>query len=141
MSRTNYANTSILKKMALDTGAAEYKNSSTQTSKSLITLTYVRDLQGAGATEEDEEEEETEKPTGTNLPTTPYSETAAGFKSSHWLNYARDTEGLGGKGNRMVNVSVQCDIKIAAAHYRQLQKHCIDLRIENERHMKQSHEL
>ena len=44
MSRTNYANASILKKMTIDTGTSEYKNAGTQTGKSLVTLTYVRDL-------------------------------------------------------------------------------------------------
>ena len=44
MSRTNYANASILKKMTIDTGANEYKNAGTQTGKALVTLTYVRNL-------------------------------------------------------------------------------------------------
>ena len=69
------------------------------------------------------------------IASTPLSDKAAArLKSSHWLNYARDTEGLGAKGLKNVNVATQCDIKIAAAHYRQLQKYCIDLRIENEKH-------
>ena len=53
-------------------------------------------------------------------------------KGKEWLDYARDTEGLGNKGIKNVNIAVQCDIKVAASHYRQLQRHAIDLRLENE---------
>jgi len=55
------------------------------------------------------------------------------LEKGDWLKYSRDTAGLGKKGNRHVNVYTQCDIKIAASHYRAVQKQCIELRLENEK--------
>lgn len=40
------------------------------------------------------------------------------IEKGEWLKYSRDTAGLGKKGMRNVNVYTQCDIKIAASHYR-----------------------
>ena len=44
-------------------------------------------------------------------------------KEVEWQNvaiFARDTEGLGNKGIRNVNVAIQCDLKIANTAYRNL---------------------
>ena len=50
-----------------------------------------------------------------------------------WLKYSRDTYGLGKKSINNVNVYTQCDIKIAASHYRVVQKQVIEFRLENEK--------
>ena len=55
--------------------------------------------------------------------------------------YARDTLGLGYKGARNTNIGIQCDIKIAASHYRQLQRQCIDMRLEKEKMIVREREL
>ena len=55
--------------------------------------------------------------------------------------YYRDTLGLGNKGARNTNIGVQCDIKIAAGHYRQLQRQCIDMRLEKEKMIAREREL
>lgn len=62
------------------------------------------------------------------------------LEKGDWLKYSRETIGLGKKGANMVNVYTQCDIKIAAAHYRAIQRQCIDYRLENDK-LKQNEEM
>lgn len=96
----------------IETSTGEYQNNGTQTDKTLITLTFIKNLKppeitagSLAAVDEDTQKRDSADTTGT-IP--------------DWLNYARDTEGLGNKGIRNVNVSVQCDIKVTVSGYRQL---------------------
>ena len=55
------------------------------------------------------------------------------IEKGDWLKYSRDTHNLGKKGMRACSVYTQCDIKIAASHYREIKKQNIELRLENEK--------
>ena len=116
----------------------------TQTDKELVTIKYVKDLNLAekatspgkfdiGSASGGEEVNHTEQRKA--------SEAARELAWKRHSSNVRDTEGLGRKGAKNCNVSVQCDIKIANIHYRQLQKHCIELRLENIKRVKRCEEL
>ena len=69
------------------------------------------------------------------------SSTATTHEKDEKNKYYRDTLGLGHKGARNTNIGIQCDIKIAAGHYRQLQRQCIDMRLEKEKMIVREREL
>ena len=145
MSKTNYTNGKILKQMALDTGTTEPKTQGTQTGKSLISLKFIKSL---NFTEMGTDARNDEDESGINLATKILSKkasiansvTTSQLEKGDWLKYSRETIGLGKKGANMVNVYTQCDIKIAAAHYRAIQRQCIDYRLENDK-LKQNEEM
>ena len=49
------------------------------------------------------------------------------------INFARDTQGLGNKGIRFVNIGVQCDLKTVASYYKQLEKQNFMFKNDKER--------
>lgn len=123
-------NSGILKRVSKETGMGELKSTGCQTSKKLITLTYLRSLDLADTVTDalNQPKGGEEKETNEDM----YMRMAT---------FARDTYNLGPKGIRNCSIAVQCDIKMTQASYRALQRQCIDLKAENEGNEKLIDEL
>ena len=85
----------------------------------MISLRYLKtlDLTIADLTMRGEHDDEDETHLAGSKKVSVSTDTNA-IERGDWLKYSRDTAGLGKKGMRNVNVYTQCDIKIAASHYR-----------------------